>query len=117
MTSLVWSGVTDNHGDPDLDLFHWYYRGIDLADIRYAMSERIQRAADKYYPGGPLPDPEAKLLVYSGRYPNYGYHHSKPKKGDTATKPSPAPSTKPSPSASVKKVSRVPSAPVSASIA
>nr|WP_274637399.1 transglycosylase domain-containing protein [Microbacterium bovistercoris] len=110
MTSLVWSGITDNHGDPNLDMYTWYYRGTDLAEIRYPMSERIQRAADKYYPGGPLPDPEAKLIVFSGHYPNWG-HTAKKHKGDkgggtgehsspgpTSTpSPPPAPTTKPSP--------------------
>ena len=104
MTSVVWSGITDNHADPDLDLYKAYYRGIDLAEIRYPMSERIQRAADEYYPGGPLPQPEARLMIYTGRYPSYSHHNTKSDKkkhsspAPTATaSPAPPPPTRPSP--------------------
>jgi membrane peptidoglycan carboxypeptidase len=104
MTSVVWSGITDNHADPDLDLYKAYYRGIDLAEIRYPMSERIQRAADEYYPGGPLPQPEARLMIYTGHYPSYSHHNTKSDKkkhsspAPTATaSPAPPPPTRPSP--------------------
>jgi membrane peptidoglycan carboxypeptidase len=61
MTSLVWSGVTDDEGDENIDLFHSYYRGEDLADIRYAMAKAIQRTADQYYPGGTFAAPDPTL--------------------------------------------------------
>mgnify|MGYP001039023685 CR=1 FL=1 len=104
MTSLVWSGITNPHGDPNLDLYTAFYRGNDLADIRYAMSERIQRAADTYYPGGALPVPEASLLIRSGSYPNSGStHHGSGHKGSghggTST-PAPTASAAPAPSKS-----------------
>ncbi|GAA3760570.1 transglycosylase domain-containing protein [Microbacterium kribbense] len=93
MTSLVWSGITDNHGDPNLDMYTWWYHGTDLAEIRYPMSERIQRAADTYYPGGPLPAPEAKLTVYSGSYP----HRAAPHPSPTPTPTSPPATIAPAP--------------------
>ncbi|QAY58795.1 penicillin-binding protein [Microbacterium protaetiae] len=70
MTSLVWSGAVDSGSRKmeDIDLFHNWYRGNDLADIRYAMSRKIQSTADEYYPGAALDKPDAKLLVYSNPY-------------------------------------------------
>lgn len=84
MTSLVWSGTTDDRGNTNLDLYHqWGQSSTDLGEIRYAMSRQIQGAADLYYPGGPLPAPEASLMVRSGSYPSTG-------NGNGST-PSPAP--------------------------
>ncbi|WP_308491575.1 transglycosylase domain-containing protein [Microbacterium terrisoli] len=90
MTSLVWSGVTNNRGDENIDLFHHWYRGFDLGDIRYPMSKAIQTAADIYYPGSALPQPDPKLTVRTGSYPAPPRHDTSAKDGKGKT-PSPAP--------------------------
>ncbi|WP_417561841.1 transglycosylase domain-containing protein [Microbacterium sp.] len=100
MTSLVWSGVTNNRGDENIDLFHHFYRGIDLGDIRYPMSKAIQTAADTYYPGAALDKPDPELMTYSNPY----YTPPVKKKSDGKSKgsasPAPSTSTAPAPPAS-----------------
>jgi membrane peptidoglycan carboxypeptidase len=90
MTSLVWSGVADNPNHiENIDLYHAWYRGIDLADIRYSMSRTIQSAADEYYPGSSLPEPDSKYLVYENPYyvpPPPDTHHDKGKSDDGGKK-------------------------------
>lgn len=70
MTSLVWSGVADSGSMKleDIDLYHYWYNGLTLADIRYSMSRSIQTAADEYYDGKSLPEPDPDLLVYKNPY-------------------------------------------------
>ncbi|WP_036285205.1 transglycosylase domain-containing protein [Microbacterium luticocti] len=57
VTTANWVGSVSGR----IDLFHQYYKGNALSNLRYVLGRTIQGTVDKLYPGGQFPQPDSNL--------------------------------------------------------